>query len=241
MAIVPLAGRVRAGTGKGPARQARFAGEIPGVIYGAGESPVALAVPKKEFELALKTAHAGGNVIVELKLDGGAGKTAIIREVQRDPISHDILHLDFHHISLTEKVTVEVNVHLVGLADGVKNGGGILEHITRMIEIECLPTQIPQHLEADVSALGIGDSIHVRDLSVPNVTIVSDPDATIAAVVAPTVMEEKPAEEVAATATAEPEVIAKGKKEEEGEEGKEGKEKAEKAEKPEKAEKKEKK
>jgi large subunit ribosomal protein L25 len=210
MAIVPLAGRVRAGTGKGPARQARFAGEIPGVIYGAGESPVALAVPKKEFELALKTAHAGGNVIVELKLDGGAGKTAIIREVQRDPISHDILHLDFHHISLTEKVTVEVNVHLVGLADGVKNGGGILEHITRMIEIECLPTQIPQHLEADVSALGIGDSVHVRDLTVPNAVILTDPDVTIATVVPPTVMTETPAGTAAGTAT-EPEVIAKGK------------------------------
>ena len=210
MAIVPLAGRVRPGTGKGPARQARFAGEIPGVIYGAGETPVALAVPKKEFELALKTAHAGGNVIVALRLDGAAEKTAIIREVQRDPITHDILHLDFHHISLTEKVTVEVTVHLVGTPDGVKNGGGILEHITRTIEIECLPTQIPQHLEADVSALAIGDSIHVRDLNVPNAEVLSDPDTTIATVVPPTVMTEAAAASAAGTST-EPEVIAKGK------------------------------
>ena len=210
MAIVPLAGRVRPGTGKGPARQARFAGEIPGVIYGAGETPVALAVPKKEFELALKTAHAGGNVIVALRLDGAAEKTAIIREVQRDPITHAILHLDFHHISLTEKVTVEVTVHLVGTPDGVKNGGGILEHITRTIEIECLPTQIPQHLEADVTALAIGDSIHVRDLNVPNAEVLSDPDTTIATVVPPTVMTEAAAASAAGTST-EPEVIAKGK------------------------------
>jgi len=224
MAIVPLAGRVRPGTGKGPARQARRAGEIPGVIYGAGETPTALAIPKKEFELALKTARAGGNVIVALKLDGAAEQTAIIREVQRDPISHDILHLDFHHISLTEKVTVEVTVHLVGIADGVKNGGGILEHITRTIEIECLPTQIPQHLEADVSALGIGDSVHVRDLVVPNALVLSDPDVTIATVVPPTVMTETPAGTAAGTAT-EPEVIAKGKGDEAAEGKAEGKDK----------------
>ena len=211
MAIVPLEGRVRPGTGKGPARSARRAGFIPGVIYGAGEKPTALSVPRKEFELAVK--NAGGNVIVALKLDGAAEQTAIIREVQRDPISHDILHLDFHHISLTEKVTVEVTIHLTGTPDGVKNGGGILEHITRTVEIECLPTQIPANVEADVSALGIGDSIHIRDLSIPNAEILSDPDTTIATVVPPTVMAEPTAAPAAGTAT-EPEVIAKGKAEE---------------------------
>ena len=93
MAIVSLEGQVRPGTGKGPARSARRAGMIPGVIYGAGETPTALAVPKKEFELAVK--NAGGNVIVALKLDGKGEQTAIIREVQRDPISHAIIHLDY--------------------------------------------------------------------------------------------------------------------------------------------------
>ena len=219
MAIVPLQGRVRPGTGKGPARQARRDGLIPGVIYGHGETPVAVSVPRREFEVAMRTAK-GSNVIVGLALDGGAEQTAIIREVQRDPISHDILHLDFHHISLTEKVTVEVTVHLTGVPDGVKNGGGILEHITRTIEIECLPTQIPGHLEADVSALGIGDSIHVRDLVIPNAEVLSDPDTTIATVVPPTVMTEPTAEAPAAGA-AEPEVIAKGKGEEAGAEKKE--------------------
>jgi len=219
MAIVPLVGQVRPGTGKGPARQARFAGLIPGVLYGKGETPTAVNIPKREFELALK-AHSGGNVIVALALDGGAGQNAIIREVQRDPVSHDILHLDFHHISLTEKVTVDVNVHLVGVPDGVKNGGGILEHITRTIQIECLPTQIPSHIDADVSALGIGDSVHVRDLTVTNAKVISDDDVTIATVVPPTVLTETPAVGVAPAST-EPEVIAKGKGEE-GEEPKKG-------------------
>ena len=208
MAIVPLQGRVRPARGKGPARQARRDGEIPGVMYGHGEEPVALAVPRREFELAMKTAK-GSNVIVGLALDGAAARTAIIREVQRDPINYDILHLDFHHISLTEKVKVEVVVHLVGLPEGVKNGGGVLEHISRTVEIECLPTEIPGHLEADVSALGIGDSIHVRDLVIPKATVLSDPDVTIATVVPPTKAVEAVAGEGAAKA--EPEVIAKGK------------------------------
>ena len=212
MAIVPLQGRVRPARGKGPARQARRDGEIPGVMYGSGETPVALAVPRREFDLAMKTAK-GSNVIVGLALDGGAPQTAIIREVQRDPISHDILHLDFHHISLTETVKVEVVVHLVGVPDGVKNGGGVLEHISRTIEIECLPTEIPGHLEADVSALGIGDSIHVSDLVVDKGTVLTDADVTIATVVPPTkAVEAIPGE---AAAKAEPEVIAKGKPTEE--------------------------
>jgi len=227
MAIVPLAGQVRPGTGKGPARQARLAGYIPAVMYGHNETPVALSVPKREFELAIRAAGGGGNVIVALKLDGGAEQNTIIREVQRDPVSHDILHLDFHHISLTEKVTVEVTVHLIGLPDGVKNGGGILEHITRSIEIECLPTQIPPSIDIDVSALMIGDSVHVRDITVPNAEILSDEDVTIATVVPPTVLTETVVAPAAGTTT-EPEVIAKGKvddptkaKPEEGAKGKE--------------------
>jgi large subunit ribosomal protein L25 len=220
MPVIPLTGAKRDRLGKGGARKSRAAGQIPAVLYGHGETPIPVAVGTRDFEIALHK-HEGGNPIVNLAL-GGSEYTALIRAVQYDPVSHAILHLDFQHISLTETVEVKVALHFEGLATGVKDGGGILEHILREVEVRCLPTAIPSSIDADVSALNIGDSIHLRDLTVPNVEILTDLDSTIATVVPPTVMEEKPAEEVAgeaATAAAEPEVIAKGKKEEEGAEG----------------------
>lgn len=220
MAVIPLKGSRREQLGKGGARKARAAGQIPGVLYGHGDEPVAVAVGSRDFELALRT-HRGGNPLVNLDL-GGSEVTALIRDVQYDPITHRILHLDFHHISLTEKIEVEVSIHLIGTPTGVKDGGGILEHITRTVEVRCLPTAIPSSLDANVESLNVGDSVHVRDLVVSDVEILTDPDTTIATVVAPTVMEEAaPAEAAAAAETAaEPEVIAKGKKEEEEGEGK---------------------
>jgi large subunit ribosomal protein L25 len=150
-------------------------------------------------------------MIVALRLDGGE-RTALVRAVQRDPLSHEILHLDFQEVSLTERVRVEVPVHLVGVPAGVKDQGGILQHITRSLELECLATDIPSHIDADVSALLIGDSIHVRDLVIEKVEILSEGDDTVAAVVPPTVLEAPPVEAVEPEA-AEPEVIAKGKEE----------------------------
>ena len=214
MSVIPLSGKRRERIGKGGARQSRLAGNIPAVIYGHGETPVPVAIQAREFDLALRK-HAGGNPIVNLAVEGSE-YTALIRDVQYDPVTHAILHLDFQHISLTETVEVKVALHFEGLATGVKDGGGILEHIVREVEVRCLPTAIPPSISVDVSHLNIGDSVHVRDLSVPDITILTEPDATIATVVPPTVMEEKPVEEVAvATEAAEPEVIAKGKKEEE--------------------------
>jgi|SRR6185436_10509125 len=221
MAVIPLKGTRRQGLGKGGARKARAAGQIPGVLYGHGDDPVAVAVGSRDFEVALRT-HKGGNPLVNLDL-GGSEFTALIRDVQYDPISHAILHLDFHHISLTEKIVVEVSVHLIGVPTGVKDGGGILEHILRTVEVRCLPTQIPSSIDGNVEALNVGDSLHVRDLVVKDVEMLTDADTTIATVVAPTVMEEVAPVDAAAAAAegaAEPEVIAKGKKDEEGEEGK---------------------
>jgi large subunit ribosomal protein L25 len=213
MAVIKLSGARREALGKGGARKARAAGHIPGVLYGHGEQPVAVSVQAREFDLALR-GHKGGNPIVNLAVAGGE-YTALIRDVQYDPLSHDILHLDFQHISLTETIEVKVTVHLNGLPIGVKDGGGILETILRDIQVRCLPTAIPASIEVDVSHLNIGDSVHVREISVPDVTILNDGDETIATVVPPTVMEEKPAEAVVAEAApSEPEVIAKGKKEE---------------------------
>ena len=221
MAVIALNGTRRERLGKGGARTARREGKIPAVLYGHGEEPVAVTIAAREFDLAVR-AHKGGNPLVNLMVGGGEF-TALIRDVQYDPMTHDILHLDFQHISLTETIEVKVNVHLLGTPTGVKDGGGILETILREIEVRCLPTAIPASIDVDVTALNIGDSIHVRDLSVPNVTILNDADATVATVVPPTVMEEKPVEAEAVEGAAEPEVITKGKKDEEGaeEEGKE--------------------
>jgi len=220
MAMQGLKGERRTGVGKGVARKLRQTGSIPAVYYGRGEEPIALTVVLKDLQEVIERAE-GSNVIVDLKVDGdGAGdKKALIREIQRDPVGGHILHLDLQHISLTERIVVEVPVVLVGTAIGVKDGGGILEHLLREVEVECLPTDIPSKLEVDVSALNIGDSLHVSDLKADRVEILTEADRAIATVVPPTVLEEaKPAEEGAAT---EPELV-KDKKEEGAEGGKEG-------------------
>jgi large subunit ribosomal protein L25 len=213
MSVMQLSGSRREKLGKGGARKARAAGEIPAVLYGHGEEPLAVAVKARDFDLMLR-AHKGGNPIVNLSMNGGE-YTALVRAVQYDPVTHLIIHIDFQHISLTEMVEVEVPVHVEGLAVGVKDGGGILEQITRHNAVRCLPTDIPTSINVDVSALGIGDSIHVSDLQVANIAILSDPATTVATIVPPTVVEEPVAAEAAPVGEAEPEVIAKGKKEEE--------------------------
>lgn len=214
MAIVPLSGTIRERVGKGPARQSRRSGRIPAVVYGHGQAATSVAVDSKEFESALRR-HEGGNMIVSLKFDESE-RTALIREVQRDPISQEILHLDFQEVLLTETVRVDVTVNLVGSPRGVREGAGILEHINRQVEVECLATAIPGSIEADVTELFIGDSFHVSDLKVDGVTILTDPSTTIATVVPPTVQEAPEAAEGAEAEpeSEEPEVISKGKDEE---------------------------
>ena len=207
MSVIQLKGTRRGSKGKGGARKARAAGQIPGVLYGHKEEPVALAVISREFKTALRT-HKGGNAIVNLDLEGQS-VTALVRDAQYDPITHEILHLDFQHISLTETIEVSVPVHFTGLAIGVKDGGGILEHIVREVEIRCLPTAIPPSIDIDVTHLNIGESVHVSDIKAEGFTIITDLETTIGTVVPPTV------EEVVAAAVAEPEVVGqKGKKEE---------------------------
>src|SRR6266850_7103970 len=221
MAIVSLEAAPRTDTGKGVARKLRAGGRVPGVYYGRGEDSIALTVALKDLHSVLDAAD-GSNVIVDLKLQGGGARDmkALIREIQRDPVAGVILHLDLQHISLTERITVEVPIVLIGVPTGVKDGGGILEHLLREVEVECLPTDIPSKLEVDVSALQIGDSLHVSDITVERATILTDADRAIAAVVPPTILEEvKPAEEAVA---AEPEVIGAKEKEEGEEEEAEG-------------------
>ncbi|HYJ33991.1 MAG TPA: 50S ribosomal protein L25 [Candidatus Binatia bacterium] len=217
MAITSLNGEQRTVVGKGFAKKLRAAGRIPAVYYGRGETPISLIVNAKEVDTLLQGA-SGANVIVDLMVSGAAtaDRKALIREIQRDPVQGNILHLDLQHISLTERITVEVPIELVGLPTGVKDGGGILEHLLREVEIECLPTDIPTHLEVDVSALNIGDTLHVSDIKAERVVIVTEADRGIATVVPPTVLEEaKPAEE----APTEPELVASKKEGEEAAEG----------------------
>jgi large subunit ribosomal protein L25 len=152
----------------------------------------------------------------------GPDTPSLSLEIQRDPVRGDILHVDFHQISLTKKLTIQVPIHLVGTALGVADGG-ILQHALRDVEIECLPTAIPEKIEVDVSHLKIGDSVHVGDIKVENAEVLSDPKSSIVSVVPPTVFKEP---EVAAPVTEEePEVI--GEKKEEEEEKKEDKEEKE--------------
>lgn len=221
--VIQINGTRRLKLGKGGARKARAAGQIPGVLYGHGETPVAVAVEVREFQTAMRS-HKGGNALVNLKL-GDTEFTALVRDAQYDPLSRAILHLDFQHISLTEAVEVEVEVRPTGLAAGVKDGGGILEMIIRTLEVRCLPTAMPEQIMVDVSHLQIGESIHVRDIKVEGIEILTDMDATVITVVPPTVEETAVAADAVPTGAIEPEVVgAKGKKEEEGPEEK-GKEK----------------
>lgn len=222
MAMHALKGARRSAVGKGVARKLRQSGSIPAVYYGRGEDPIVLTVGLKELEEVIVKAE-GSNVIVDLRVDGdGAGdRKALIREIQRDPVGGHILHLDLQHISLTERITVEVPIVLTGIPIGVKDGGGILEHLLRDVEVECLPTDIPSRLEIDVSALNIGDSLHVSDLRADKVTILTEGERPIAAVVPPTVLEEAKPAEGEGEAAAEPELV-KEKKETEESGGKEG-------------------
>jgi len=220
--LVSLAADLRTTTGKGAARQARFRGKVPAVIYGHGRAAQALTVEAKALEKAL-TGIVPASTIIELAVDGRTTKT-LIREIQRHPIRPDIIHVDFYEIHAEEKVKLKVPVRLVGAPDGVRNAGGVLDQVTREVEIEVLPENIPDRVELDVTALRIGDSLHVRDLVIPNATILTLRDLTIAVVVPPRAEEVVAPTPEAVAETAEPELIRKVREdEEEGEAGAEGK------------------
>src|SRR5881409_3126383 len=214
--VVSVVASLRQRTGKGAARQARFHGKVPAVIYGHGRDAQPLELEAKALERALKGVEPA-STIIELAVDGKTVKT-LIREIQRHPIRPDIIHVDFYEIHATEKVKLKVPVHLVG------NPGGVLDQVTREVEIEVLPENIPDRVELDVNALKIGDSLHVRDLSIPNAKILTDAELTIATVVPPRAEEVAAPSPEATTEVAEPELIRKVREgeEEEGEAAAEG-------------------
>jgi len=193
-----LTAEPRTALGKGEMRRLRRAGRTPAVIYGHGREPAALSV--SSFELGrLLAAIQPGSTIVDLKVGDATYKT-LIREVQRHPLRPGIVHVDFYEIRAGEKITLEVPVHLVGIPDGVRNQGGTLDQVLRTVEIEVLPTEIPERVELDVTALTIGRSLPVSALNIPNAKILTDAGLTVCTVVAPRV------EEVAAPAA----VVAEG-------------------------------
>src|SRR5437879_9964067 len=185
---VTLSATAREKTGKGAARQARFQRQVPAVIYGHGRPSQSLTVESKALEKALMGVEPE-STLIELTVDGKKTR-ALIREIQRHPIRPDIIHVDFYEIHADEKVKLKIPVHLVGTPDGVRNAGGVLDQVMREVEIEVLPEHIPDRVELDVTPPAIGHSRHVRDLQIPNVTILSGADLTIATVVPPRAEEE---------------------------------------------------
>jgi large subunit ribosomal protein L25 len=230
-------------TGKGFGRRLRAQGLLPAVVYGDNKNPEHLIVNRHDLQRLMQHG-TGEGTIISLKIEGpkAAGEQKVlIRDIQKDPVTMYPIHADFYRVSLTKKLKVEVPVRGIGTPEGVK-AGGILEHLTRSIEIKCLPDAIPRSIDVDVNSLGVNHSIHVRDLKVAEgIEILSDPETALFTVLPPRVEEEvvaaaaAPTEELAEEG-AEPELITRKKGEEEGAE-----EKPKAEEKPEKKETKEKK
>jgi large subunit ribosomal protein L25 len=212
---IELNAKRREGTGKGVARKLRAARRVPGILYGKGMEPVLIDLDEREFTKSVG-GHAVSNLFVDLRVDGESALVkTLVREVQTNPLSGSVEHVDLNRISLTEEIEVEVPIELVGLATGVKNSGGILQHPIRSLAIKCLPQDLPDLITVDVSHLEIGDSVRVSELNLGNVTVLTDPETAVASVAPPTREEvAKPAEEaVAGAATpAEPELVDTKKK-----------------------------
>lgn len=199
-------------TGSGAARKLRREGKVPGIFYFHGQENIPFTIDQKELIGLL--GHESS--LIEAVFDKKNKKQCIIREVQFDPLTGSPKHIDLLGIDLKEKISVSVPINLVGIAAGVKNDGGMLEQQLRELEIQCLPGDIPDNIEIDVSELKIGDTIHCADIKMDKIEILEDPKTVIAIVVPPRVATEKELEEEAAEAEeAEPEVIGKSQEQEE--------------------------
>jgi large subunit ribosomal protein L25 len=205
---VKLTAEPRTATGRSAVRKLKAQGVVPAVIYGAKDKAEPLQVSRRDISAMLSHA-AGENILVELEI-AGKSRLALIQEVQHAPLGNAILHIDFHAVSKDEVIQADVPLEPAGIANGVKNMGGLLEQNLRSLAIECLPRDLPDLISVDVSALNIGDAIHVRELPLPaGVTTRVQPDLTAFSVLAPTVEEEPVA--ATAEAAAGPEVIREKK------------------------------
>jgi len=228
-----LDAEIREGLGRGKVKDLRDKGFVPAVVYADGKDALALKLSHRQL-VQLVHQHRIEGVIINLNIKDDKkqkSRPCLIKEIQHDPVHGEIVHVDFNQISLTNAIKVNIPISAKGDAVGVKQEGGSLEHVLWEVEIECLPTSIPKDIEVDISQLKLGESIHIKDISVPaGVKILNDPGAIVLTVIAP-MKEEAPAEAVEGGEKQEPEVI-KEKKEVPGEagaeEGKEAKGKEEK-------------
>ncbi len=210
MANANLSAETRTDAGKGFARKLRAAGRVPGIVYGHGREPQSLSVNARDLDKLLSSI-AVSSTVVELGLGSTSTKT-LIREIQRHPFKKMIMHVDFQELVAGEKVIVDLPLVFVGIPEGVRLSGALLEQILHSIEVRVDPANIPNHVDVDVSHLAMGHSLHIRDLNLPaGVEVLSDGDATICAVIAPRAAVEAAAAE---PGVAEPELIRKTKEEE---------------------------
>jgi len=221
----------RAERGKNEARRLRASGRVPAVLYGGKGDAITLSVDAVSFKNILRS-ESGHNTLFQVDLNG-KHEPAILKDWLNDPVSGNLLHVDLPRVAMDVRMRVKVPVHTFGDPAGVKVQGGVFEVVTREVEIECLPGDIPSEFKADVSGLMLNQALRARDLQIDTskMKLLTDPEQVLAHVVTLKVEEEKPAEVVATEGAtpAEPEVIKKGKKEVEGEEGAEGEAKQPKA------------
>jgi len=229
MAQIIVAGAPRSARGKNEARRLRVTGQVPATLYGGKAGPLSLAVNAKQLTTILRS-ESGHNTLFEVDL-AGKKEPAIVKDWQVDPVTGKLLHVDLLRVAMDVRMKVKVPVHTFGEPAGVKVQGGVFEVVTREVEVECLPKDIPTEFRMDVSGLLLNQSLRASELPIDKskLKLLTDGNSVLAHVVALRVEEEKPVEAaVVAAAPAEPEVIKKGKKEEEGEEGAEPAEKQEK-------------
>ena len=207
MSTATLSATLRSESGKGAARALRRAGSVPAVIYGHKREPMSLAIPTRELERLLERV-AAETTVVELSIDGKVSRT-LIREIQKHPFKKQLVHIDFQELVAGERITVNIPLVIVGTSIGVRSFAGVLDQTMRELEVSVDPGSIPNHIDVDVSALNVGDSIHVRDLQLPaGVMVLADVDASVVVVAAPKVNATDAASDAAAAAaTAEPEVL----------------------------------
>jgi large subunit ribosomal protein L25 len=229
-------GAPRSDRGKNEARRLRLTGKVPAILYGGKGDAISLALNTKQIGAILRS-ESGHNTLFQVDL-AGKHEPAILKDWQVDPVTGNLLHVDLVRVAMDVRMRVKVPVHTFGEPAGVKQQGGVFEVVTREVEIECLPAEIPTEFKMDVTGLMLGQQLRAKELPIDTakMKLITDPERVLAHVVALKVEEEKPVEAVAADAAApaEPEVIKKGKKEVEGEEGAEAEAKPEKAEKGEK-------